>query len=118
LNAGAVFHTHSVWATYLSEHFARNGELLVEGFEMLKGLAGVRTHEHVESVPVLENSEDYAALSRSVIARMALQPAVHGFLLRRHGLFTWGRDVAEARRHVEVFEFLFEVLGRTAGGVT
>jgi methylthioribulose-1-phosphate dehydratase len=80
---------------------------------MLKGLAGVRTHEHVERPPILENSQDYTALSHIVSARVALQPEMHGFLLRRHGLYTWGQDVAEARRHVEIFEFLFEVLGRS-----
>jgi methylthioribulose-1-phosphate dehydratase len=83
-------------------------ELLVEGFEMLKGLAACERR----------NSRDYAALSRMVRARMALKPEVHRFLVRRQGLFTWGRDAAEARRHVEVFEFLFEVLGRTEGRVT
>ncbi|HSQ21036.1 MAG TPA: class II aldolase/adducin family protein, partial [Blastocatellia bacterium] len=39
----------------------------------------------------------------------------HGFLLRRHGLYTWGNDITEAKRHVEIFEFLLEVRGRTHG---
>jgi methylthioribulose-1-phosphate dehydratase len=33
-------------------------------------------------------------------------------LLKAHGLYTWGADVAEARRHVEILEFLLEVLTR------
>jgi methylthioribulose-1-phosphate dehydratase len=41
------------------------------------------------------------------------RPDVHGFLVLRHGLYTWGRSVAEARRHVEIFEFLLEVLWRS-----
>ena len=49
--AGAVLHTHSVWSTLLSEAFAAEGRLVIEGFEMLKGLAGVRTHEHRERSP-------------------------------------------------------------------
>jgi len=40
---------------------------------------------------------------------------VHGFLIRRHGLYTWGRDLQEAKRQVEIFEFLFEVMGRKRG---
>ncbi len=36
--------------------------------------------------------------------------AAHGFLIAGHGLYAWGRDVAEARRHVEGFEFLCECL--------
>lgn len=115
--AGAVLHTHSPWNNILSELDAGGGEVHLEGHEMLKGLSGVKTHEHREVVPVLENSQDYPTLSRQVESLLGARPEIHGFLLRRHGLYTWGRDLAEARRHVEIFEFLFEVEGRlrTAG---
>src|ERR1044071_8006192 len=117
--AGAVLHTHSVWSTLLSEAFAREGRLLVEGFEMLKGLAGVRTHEHRETLPVIENSQDMDALARALEEALGTYPEAHAVLLRRDGLYTWGRDLAEARRHVEILEFLLEVLGREhCGGVT
>jgi methylthioribulose-1-phosphate dehydratase len=61
---------------------------------------------------VLENTQDYGFMSRDVRAALAAHPVAHGLLLRGHGLYTWGRDVPEARRHVEVLEFLFEVVGR------
>lgn len=111
--AGAVLHTHSVWSTLLSETFAREGRLTIEGFEMLKGLAGVQTHEHSEELPVIENSQDMEAVSRSLVKALEQYPAAHGVLLRRHGLYSWGRNLDEARRHVEIFEFLLEVVGRT-----
>jgi methylthioribulose-1-phosphate dehydratase len=111
--AGAVLHTHSVWSTLLSEAFASEGRLLIEGFEMLKGLAGVHTHEHRESLPIIENSQDMAALARAFEEVLERYPDAHGILIRRHGLYTWGRDLNEARRHVEILEFLLEVLGRT-----
>jgi methylthioribulose-1-phosphate dehydratase len=110
--AGAVLHTHSVWSTLLSQAFAREGRLVIEGFEMLKGLAGVRTHEHREQLPVIENSQDIVALARALEEALEAYPEAHGVLLRRHGLYTWGRDLAEARRHVEILEFLLEVVGR------
>ena len=110
--AGAVLHTHSVWSTLLSEAFAREGRLRIEGFEMLKGLAGVRTHEHRETLPVIENSQDMDVLSRTLEQVLESYPETHGVLLRRHGLYTWGRDLSEARRHVEILEFLLEVVGR------
>jgi methylthioribulose-1-phosphate dehydratase len=110
--AGSVFHTHSVWSTLLSDAFSARGSLLIEGFEMLKGLSGVSTHEHSESVPIIENSQDMEALSANLEEALTKYPRAHGVLLRRHGLYTWGRDVAEARRHVEILEFLFEVIGR------
>lgn len=110
--AGAVLHTHSVWATMLSESSARDGALVIEGFEMLKGLAGVRTHEHRETLPVIANSQDMDALSASLEEALERAPDAHAVLIRRHGLYTWGRDLEEARRHVEIIEFLLEVTGR------
>ena len=114
---GAVLHTHSVWATILSEHHAPAGGLVIEGYEMLKGLAGVATHEHRLWVPIFPNSQDIPALARDVAGSFGTpgRPLSHGFLIRGHGLYTWGRDVDEARRHVEAFEFLFETVGHRRG---
>ena len=110
--AGAVLHTHSVWSTILSDAFARQWGLTLEGFEMLKGLDGVGTHEHREWLPILENSQDMKELAQAVGESLAQNPDCHGFLIRRHGMYTWGTDLAEAKRHVEILEFLLEVVGR------
>ena len=111
--AGSVLHTHSVWGTILSDEFFDRGAIEIEGYEMLKGLSGVTTHEHIESVPIIENSQDYELLSRDIEDLLVRAPDIHGFYLRRHGMYTWGESVSEARRHIEIFEFLFEVLGRS-----
>ncbi len=110
--ARAVLHTHSIWSNILSDAYARDGGVVIESFEMLKGLEGVDTHEHREWLPIIENSQDMVALADSIEQRLTDHPGAHGFLLRRHGLYTWGRDLAEAKRHVEILEFLLEVLGR------
>jgi methylthioribulose-1-phosphate dehydratase len=115
-SAGAVLHTHSVWGTILSNTYASAGGISITGYEMLKGLAGVGTHEHTEWLPIIENSQDYDALSREVAGILARRPEAHGILIRRHGLYTWGKDCSEARRHVEIIEFLLEVIGRSAAG--
>ena len=91
------------------------GGLAIEGYEMLKGLDGVRTHDHREWLPILDNTQDWAAAVPRVEAVLTEQPNAHGFLIRRHGLYTWGRDLAEAKRQVEILEFLFEVMGRKRG---
>ena len=111
-DAGSVLHTHSVWGTILSDHFFDRGAIEIEGYEMLKGLAGVTTHEHKESVPIIPNSQDYVTLSRQIESLLLDRSEIHGFYLHRHGLYTWGENVADARRHIEIFEFLFEVIGR------
>ena len=111
-HAGAVLHTHSVWSTVLSDYHAGASGFFIEDYEMLKGLSGVRTHEHREWMPILENSQDLALLSKQATALMSEQTAAHGFLIRRHGLYTWGKDMDEAVRHVEILEFLMEAVGR------
>src|SRR5713226_9192460 len=65
-HAGAVLHTHSVWSTVLSGTHARHGGIALEGYEMLKGLEGVRTHQHREWLPILENSQDMVELAERV----------------------------------------------------
>lgn len=113
-NAGAVLHTHSVWSTILSEAGAA-GSITIEGYEMLKGLDGVETHEHREWLPVVENTQDWAAAAPQIETMLRAHPDAHGFLIRGHGLYTWGKDLAEAKRQIEILEFLFEVMGRKRG---
>lgn len=110
--AGAVLHTHSVWSNILSDAYGDEGGLIIEGYEMLKGLEGISTHEHRERLPIIENSQDMTELAGSVEKTLKEHSHAHGFMLRRHGLYTWGRDIAEAKRHVEILEFLLEVSGR------
>lgn len=110
--ARSILHTHSVWGTILSDVCFEDGSIEIEGYEMLKGLSGVKTHIHKEIVPIVENSQDYIALSHVIENVIRENRGIHGIYLRRHGLYTWGENVGEAKRHVEIFEFLFEVLGR------
>jgi len=111
-HAGCILHTHSVWNTLLSERHANISGLAIAGYEMLKGLQGVTTHVHREWIPILENSQDVPALAEKVSSLLQRESSLHGFLLSGHGLYTWGTDIAEARRHVEILEFLLEVVGR------
>jgi methylthioribulose-1-phosphate dehydratase len=109
---GSVLHTHSVWGTILSDMFFDQSVIEIQGYEMLKGLEGVTTHEHHERIPIIANSQDYVSLSREIESFLSGDKNIHGIYLHRHGLYTWGRTVADARRHIEIFEFLFEVVGR------
>lgn len=114
--ATAILHVHTIWNTVLSGQFGRSGHVPIEGYELLKALSGVATHKHLEQVPIIENSQNYSELSSELTAALKAYPLTHGVLLSRHGLYTWGESVAEARRHLEALEFLFEVEGRLMGG--
>ena len=115
-DSAAILHVHTVWNTILSGRFADRGYLPLGGYEILKGLAGVSTHEAEERVPILRNSQNYEILAADLAAALGEYPQAHGVLLSRHGLYTWGNSVAEARRHLEALEFLFEVEGRRLMG--
>jgi len=117
---GAVLHTHSVWGTILSNADLPRGSVRIEGYEMLKGLEGIDTHDTIEEVPIFANSQDMTELSRRIRDRFEAadwsnprRPPFHGFLLARHGLYTWGHTLDEARRHIEIHEFLFEAVARS-----
>ena len=116
--AGAVLHTHSVWSTMLSDARSSGSDahVAIEGYEMLKGLAGVTSHEHRELVPIVDNDQDMPRLAARVGDMLERHPASHAFLLKRHGLYTWGDTLADAERHIEILEFLFETIGRSQGG--
>ena len=114
--ARAVSHTHSVWSTLLSDVAAKDGGLAIEGYEMLKGLRGVTTHAHREWLPVIENTQDWEAEAPRVEGMLRGRPHTHGLLIRRHGLYTWGGDLDEMKRHLEILEFLLEVVGRSRDG--
>lgn len=111
-HARAILHVHTVWNTLLSGKFLAVGYVPLHGYELLKGLAGVATHEHTERVPIIENTQEYAPLAERLREVLNENGEAHGVLLSRHGLYTWGESVAEARRHLEALEFLFEVEGR------
>ncbi|HEX5069504.1 MAG TPA: methylthioribulose 1-phosphate dehydratase [Vicinamibacterales bacterium] len=110
--AGAVLHTHSVWSTILSERHCEQKGLAIQGYEMLKGLDGVKTHEHREWIPIVENDQDMTRLAAQVKTVLTADASAHAFLISGHGLYTWGRTIADAERHVEILEFLLETQGR------
>jgi methylthioribulose-1-phosphate dehydratase len=110
--SGAVLHTHSVWTTVLSDLYAPDGGLSIEGYEMLKGLKDVRSHEHREWIPIIRNDQNMPRLAERVAETLDRVRDAHAFMLWRHGLYTWGDTLADAERHVEILEFLFEAVGR------
>ena len=110
-HAGAVLHTHSVANTVLSR---RHDKLNLAGYELLKVLDGVTTHDTGVEIPVFENDQDIARLSAMVDDHMTRGKAQHGYLIRGHGLYAWGETVAVARHRVEALEFIFECESRSA----
>lgn len=104
-DVGCILHTHSKAQTIASRLFAKQGHITFEGYELQKAFRGNDTHEGAVRVPVLPNSQDMPALAAMVEAELDRGP-LWGYLIEGHGLYAWGRDMAEARRHLDAFEFL------------
>jgi methylthioribulose-1-phosphate dehydratase len=102
---GCVLHTHSLNQTVASRLYASAGHVRLEGYELLKALAGNTTHETSLDLPVLPNTQHMPELAAQVETLLDAGP-LWGYLIEGHGLYAWGRDMAEARRHLEAFEFL------------
>ena len=102
---GCVLHTHSHNQTVASRLYAGSGHVHLEGYELLKAFTGNTTHDIEIDVPVFANTQDMHTLAAQVDALLDRQP-LWGYLIDGHGLYAWGRDMAEARRHLEAFEFL------------
>jgi len=107
---GCVLHVHTVWNNLLAELFSSQGEVVLRDLEMIKGLDIWEEAAEVR-VPVVENLFKLPALAEAVVERIT-DPRVPGILIRRHGLYAWGANPFQAKRHVEAFEFMFEYLLR------
>ena len=103
---GAISHMHSLAATVLSRRHEKAGVLRLEGWELLKAFSGITTHETSLDVPIVPNDQDTDRLAQHVEERLAATPSACGYLIAGHGLYVWGRTVAETIRHMEAFDFL------------
>jgi methylthioribulose-1-phosphate dehydratase len=105
--AGVVLHTHTVNSTVLSR-VEKSSALVLQGYEMQKSLTGQTTHLDALPIAIFDNDQDIDRLAGQIERFAAETPLRYGFLLRGHGLTCWGKDVAQARQHLEGLEFLFE----------
>ncbi|HEX7338908.1 MAG TPA: methylthioribulose 1-phosphate dehydratase [Rhodanobacteraceae bacterium] len=104
--AGAVLHTHSHNQSVASRLYAGDGAVRFAGWELQKAIAGHVTHDDTLVLPVFPNSQDMRDIAARVDAWLDDGKPLTGYLIEGHGLYTWGRDMAEALRHIEAFDFL------------
>jgi methylthioribulose-1-phosphate dehydratase len=102
----AVLHTHSRTQSVASRLFADAGVIRLEGWELQKAITGYTTHDSVLEIPVFPNTQHMPELVAQVDAWIDSGKPLHAYLINGHGIYTWGRDMAETRRHLEALEFL------------
>jgi methylthioribulose-1-phosphate dehydratase len=104
--AGAALHGHSPAAVGLTRAFPDSDNYVLAGHEMLKALPGILTHETEVTLPIIDNSQDMAVIDAGIAPRLLAPGAVPAYLIRGHGLYGWGRDMAEAERVIEAVEWM------------
>ncbi len=107
--AGACFHVHTVWNNLISELYFGQRAFSIQGQELIKGL-GIWEENASITVPIVENFADIPTLAAAI--EKVITPEVPGVLIRNHGIYAWGGNDFEAKRHLEAFEFLFEYHAR------
>jgi methylthioribulose-1-phosphate dehydratase len=102
----AVLHTHSHTQSVASRLFANDGIVRLQGWELQKAITGHSTHESVLEIPVFPNTQHMPELVAHVDAWLDEGKPLHAYLIDGHGMYAWGHDMAETRRHLEALEFL------------
>jgi methylthioribulose-1-phosphate dehydratase len=102
---GAIFHVHTVQNNLASELFSERGNVPIDGVELIKAFNIWEEDAQIE-IPILPNYADIPKIASLIESRIV--PRVPGILLRKHGIYAWGANAFEAKRHLEAFEYLFE----------
>jgi len=103
-----ILHTHSKAATMLSNIFAEEKFLNLSGYEVLKGLPNIATHDASIQIPIFPNDQDMPRFSEMLDSNVNLL-IHHAFLIEKHGLYVWGDSLFEAKRHLDIYEFLLDI---------
>lgn len=101
---GAVLHSHSVAATVLSRQAGSN--YVLQGYELLKLFDGYSDPAQALPLPVFPNEQNIAALAAHIDQAMDTHGSGHAYLIAGHGLYTWGKNIQQARYRVEALEFM------------
>ncbi len=102
----AVLHPHSMNATLAARFF--NDAMVLEDYELLKALNGIDSHESKVTIPIFANDQNIPRLAEKVERYLDQHDDIHAYIIAGHGFYTWGASVADALRHLEALEFLFE----------
>lgn len=100
-----ILHSHSIFPVLLSE--VEGEKIAFQGYEMQKAFEGQTTHEDVVNIPIFENTQNMKDF-KTVLVDNVEKIKQHAFLIRKHGTYAWGRNLFEAKRHLEALDYLCE----------
>ncbi|MDD9944993.1 MAG: methylthioribulose 1-phosphate dehydratase [Myxococcales bacterium] len=108
-DAGAVIHSHGMFAMLAS--LTPGPEFVCSQLEMIKGIAGHGYHDRVR-VPIIDNTAHECDLADALGEAIDGYSETQAVLVRRHGVYIWGRDWVHAKTQAECYHYLFEAVVR------
>jgi methylthioribulose-1-phosphate dehydratase len=105
----AVLHSHARSAVLATLCLAQHDTVTLQGYELLKALPNITTHDTSLTLPVVPNSQCMAALTDTVAQALVRWPDAPAYLIHGHGLYTWGATLADAERYHEALDALFQL---------
>ena len=101
--AKVILHSHSIYPVLISNKYSDS--VTFEGYEIQKGFSGQTTHDAVVQIPIFDNTQDMTVFSE-VLKYNKKKLTNHSFVMRKHGVYAWGKNLFEAKRHLETLEYL------------
>jgi methylthioribulose-1-phosphate dehydratase len=98
-----ILHSHSIYPILISAVLGH--QISFEGYEIQKGFDGQTTHESYIDIPIFENTQDMQKF-KEVMTEEAKRIQQHAFIIRKHGTYAWGKNILEAKRHLETLDYL------------
>jgi methylthioribulose-1-phosphate dehydratase len=98
-----ILHSHSIYPILISAVLGH--QISFEGYEIQKGFEGQTTHESYIDIPIFENTQDMQTF-KAHLMEGANRIQQHAFIIRKHGTYAWGKNLFEAKRHLETLDYL------------
>ena len=98
-----ILHSHSIYPILISQTHENSVEF--EGYEIQKGFDGQTTHDATVEIPIFNNTQDMIQFS-NVLKENKDRITNHTFIMKKHGTYAWGKNLFEAKRHLETLEYL------------
>jgi methylthioribulose-1-phosphate dehydratase len=112
-DAGAVIHSHGIHALLVTLLAGDADVFECTELEMMKGITDTGYYDRLV-VPIIDNTAHERDLAGRMAAAMDAYPKAMAVLVRRHGVYVWGRDWMHAKTQAECYHYLFEAAVRMA----
>ncbi|XP_032222586.1 probable methylthioribulose-1-phosphate dehydratase [Nematostella vectensis] len=112
--AGAVIHSHSKYAVMVSLLDQEATEFRITHQQMIKGIFNSKSHMYhnfhdLLVIPIIENAPDEADLQEPFVEALKNYPETSAVIIRRHGLYVWGKTWQETKAIAESYDYLFDL---------